>query len=338
MTSQEEKLYLPPVLKVISENTLKRGNPLGLKDKDCAAWARGLPIPSRGPTILYTGCEYQMTSRLQSLVEVVKKFKFEDGAFAAFRGLQSVTGKLGIDLVKGYTGLAGSDSATYDRILRQAAIVLGRLGVEFACLEGELYSGALLYEFGLIEEFAVQAKKVADQFRGAGASRIITLTPHAAEIFRDIYPGLVPGFRFEVVPYAVALARALEKSRLLLQLREPLTLTLHDPCHLARTLKVTEEPRQVLRGIVNLELKEAERSRQETVCCGAPCEAIYPELSEALATRRVEQLAATGASAAAVLCPFCFSNLTKAARLAGSPLKIVDFIEVVYRALGEEDV
>jgi Fe-S oxidoreductase len=334
---EDTALYLPPVLRLISENTIRMGNPLGIKEKDCRDWMRGLAIPTSGKTVLYAGCEYQMAARVQSLVEVIKKFKFDDAAFSAVRGLQSVTGRVGVDIVGGYTRLAGADVRAYNAIVRQAAVILRKMNVNFACLEREIYSGALLYEYGLLEDFERQAKTVAAQLKEAGAERIITLTPHSAEVFRDVYPRFVSGFNFEVVTYPVALAGAMERSDICLHLKEPLTLTLHDPCHLARTLKVTEEPREILRRIDNLELMEAEHSHAATVCCGAPCEAIYPELSEALATRRAAELAATGASTAAAICPFCLTNLTRGARLAGITMKVVDLVEIVHEAIGGED-
>ncbi len=333
----EDKLYTPPVFDLISANIARHGNPLGLKGKDCTAWADGLQIPSRGKTIFYTGCEYQMTAYLKSLVEVMKKAKFEDSLFSAFKGIQAITGKLGFDLTKVYTRVAGDESKKYAELLRMSALLLRRLGVDFAYLgSDEMYSGALLYEFGLFDELQQQAQKVAKQFREAGVSRIIALTPHSAEVFKQVYPGFIGSFDVEVIPYVVVLAEALKKSGRELSLSEPLTLTLHDPCHLARALEVTEEPREILNSIGNLELREVALNKRLTICCGAPAETIFPELSECLAARRASELADTGAEAAATLCPFCYSNLSRGLNLTDRKLRIVDFVEVVYQALGEE--
>lgn len=332
-----DKLYLPPALRLISENILKHGNPLGLSSKDIAAWSRGLKLPGRGKTILYTGGEYQMTSRIQSLVEVLKRVKFEDNALAAFRGLQSVTGRLGVGLMKTFTQVAGADNETYNRILRMAAQVLKRLGVDFAYIEGELYSGALLYEYGFFEDFSLHTERVTAQLKEAGVEKIIALTPHSAEIFREIYPHFVPHFDIEVSPYVITLAGALKYSGRELSLPQPLVLTLQDPCHLARTLKVTREPREVLAAVGNLEMRETPCHGEATVCCGAPCEIIYPELSEIVAAKRAEELAATGAEAVVTLCPFCYSNLSRGMRMTGKAMKIVDFIEIVHQALGVEN-
>jgi Fe-S oxidoreductase len=321
------------VFRIISNNITKWGNPLGLKKSDCASWADGLQLPARGKTILYTGCEYQMAAYIQSLVEVLKRVKFKDTLFATFSGLQAATSKLGVGLMPTYTKVASGETETYHRFLRMAALTLRRLGLDFAYLDGELYSGALLYEYGLFDELEEQAKRVVNQFKEAGVRKIIALTPHSAEVFQQVYPKFISDFDFEVIPYVSIVAEALKKQGTQLSLPEPLTLTLHDPCHLARSLKVTKEPREVLRAITNLDFREAAFNQELTNCCGAPGETIYPELSELIASRRVEELAATGAEVAATLCPFCYSNLSKGANLTDQELRMVDFIEIVYQAL-----
>lgn len=331
------KLYTPPVFRIISMNIVKWGNPLGLKKSDCASWADGLQLPTKGKTILYTGCEYQMTAYIRSLVDILKRVKFRDTLFSAFSGIQSTVGKIGVDLMKGYTKVASSESETYNRLLRMAALTLKRLGIDFAYLDGELYSGALLYEYGLFDELEKQAKRVVSQFKEAGVTKIIALTPHSAEVFQQVYPKFISNFDFEVVPYISSVAEALNKLGIELSLPEPLTLTFHDPCHLARSLKVTEAPREVLRAITNLDFREVALNRELTSCCGAPCETIFPEFSELVAAKRVEELSATGAKVAATLCPFCHANLNKGVDLTGNKLRIVDLGEIVYQALEVSD-
>jgi Fe-S oxidoreductase len=100
---------------------------------------------------------------------------------------------------------------------------------------------------------------------------------------------------------------------------------------------VTEAPREVLRAITNLDFREVALNRELTSCCGAPCETIFPELSELVAVKRAEELSATGAEVAATLCPFCHANLSKGVDLIGKKLKIVDLGEIVYQALEVSD-
>jgi len=327
------KLYTPAVLHLISTNIARWGNPLGLASQDCTSWATDLQIPTKADTILYTGCEYQMTSYIQSLRNILKRVKFRDTIFSAFQNIQGLARTIGVDLTKVYTQVAKGEREIYDRLLRMAALTLSRLNVDFAYLNGELYTGALLYEYGLFEEFHKQAQRVAGQFMRAGVRRIITLTPHSAEILQQVYPKFLGNFDFEVTTYVSTVADALTKSGKELSLPEHLSVTLHDPCHLARSLNVTEEPREVLRAIRNLDFREVASNRRSTVCCGAPGELIYPELSELVASKRVRELSDTGAEAVITLCPFCHANLTSGVSLTGKKLRILDFIEIVYQAL-----
>jgi Fe-S oxidoreductase len=325
--------YIPPSTRIISDNIARWGNPLGLKPNDCSRWSAGLQIPGKGETVLYTGCEYQMTAYVQSLVDVLKKVKFQDSLFSAFSGLQAIGGRLGSGLMKAYSKVTGRESEYYQQLVRMAAQILRKLGVDFAYLDGELYSGALLYELGLFDEFEQQARKLAQQFREAGVKKVIALSPHSAEVFEQVYPLFIANFRLEVVPYIKTVAERLREQKVSLSLTQPMTVTLHDPCHLARSLRVIEEPRQVLDAISNLELREVATNRELTSCCGAPCETIFPELSECIAARRAGELAATGAGAAIVLCPFCLSNLKRGASLIEMKVEITDFIELLHKAL-----
>jgi len=330
---KNKKLYIPPSFRIISANIAKSGNPLGLKKSDCAAWADGLQLPAKGETILYTGCEYQMTAYIRSLVEVLEKVKFKDGLFSVFSGIQTVTDKIGVDLTKVYTKVTGGESKTYNNLVRMAALILRKLGIDFAYLEGELYTGALLYEYGLFEELEEQAQLVVKQLREAGVKKIIALTPHSAEAFQQVYPQFVDSSGFEVIPYISVVADGIKKMGTKLALPEPLSVTLHDPCHLARSLKITEAPREVLQAITNLDFREVTFNKELTGCCGAPCETIFPELSELVASRRVEELAATGAEAVVTLCPYCYANLKRGIEVTGKKLRVVDIIEIIYQAL-----
>lgn len=330
--------YIPAVLHLISTNIARRGNPLGLANQDCSSWTTDLQIPTEADTILYTGCEYQMTAYIQSLRNILKRVKFRDTIFFALQNIQGFGRTMGVDLTKVYTQVANVKRESYDRLLKMAALTLRRLDFPFAYLEGEPYSGALLYEYGLFEEFHKQAQHVAKRFMQSEVTRIIALTPHSAEIFQKVYPTFLGNFDFEVSTYVSTVADALRKCERKLSLPEPLNVTLHDPCHLARSLGVTEEPREVLKAIRNLNFKEVASNRQATVCCGAPCELIYPELSELVASKRVRELSDTGAEAVITLCPFCHANLTIGVSLTGRKLRIIDFIEIVYQALEGDNV
>lgn len=72
----------------------------------------------------------------------------------------------------------------------------------------------------------------------------------------------------------------------------PLKIAYHDGCHLAHARKVRSEPRQLLRGIPELELVEP---AEWEICCGSAgiYNLVQPDAGRALGQRKAENLLAT---------------------------------------------
>jgi len=87
------------------------------------------------------------------------------------------------------------------------------------------------------------------------------------------------------------------------------TVTMHDPCHMIRGIKVTKEPRDILKSIPGLnfvEMKEHDR------CCGSGgsfCFSHY-ELSREINDRKCENIKATNADYVCASCPSCRMHIT----------------------------
>ena len=81
-------------------------------------------------------------------------------------------------------------------------------------------------------------------------------------------------------------------------------VTYHDSCHLARSVHVTAEPRQVLKaipGVEFVEMKDADR------CCGGAgsFSLTHYDLSRAITAKKAASIRATGADTATTGCPGC---------------------------------
>jgi glycolate oxidase iron-sulfur subunit len=97
-----------------------------------------------------------------------------------------------------------------------------------------------------------------------------------------------------------------------------LRLTYHDPCHLARGMHVTTQPRKLLSSLPGVELVEMNES--DKCCGGGGAFSIYhPDLSRAVGKHTAESIAKSGADVIVTGCPSCIMQLDEMLYLAKSP-------------------
>jgi CheY-like chemotaxis protein len=95
--------------------------------------------------------------------------------------------------------------------------------------------------------------------------------------------------------------------------RNPKPVTYHDPCNLARSGGITEEPRFLLKHAC-LDFREMTPNRQESFCCsgggGAMSMSEYTQRRLQVAKVKADQIAATEATTVATACHNCVDGLT----------------------------
>ena len=114
------------------------------------------------------------------------------------------------------------------------------------------------------------------------------------------------------------------------KLRQPISVTYHDSCHLARGLKITEEPRKLLQE-VGAELKEMEDS---VSCCGfgGSFSLFYYELSKRVNDAKVQKAQATGAEYIVASCPGCVMHLKDGVHRAEGEQNVVHMAQILVAA------
>jgi glycolate oxidase iron-sulfur subunit len=119
--------------------------------------------------------------------------------------------------------------------------------------------------------------------------------------------------------------------------RVPLRVAYHDACHLAHAQGVRAQPRDLLRGIPELELVEV--SAESELCCGSAgvYNLLQPDAAAALGARKAAHLLDTGAQAVATANPGCAAQLDVHLRDLGTPLPIHHPIELVWRSIRAAD-
>ena len=212
------------------------------------------------------------------------------------------------------------------QLLREAGISPAYLGADEGCC------GSLARKLGDEEAFRKMVKRTLDQFSKAGAKRIITSCPGCL-VSLNIGKEVAGAKGIEIVHITEALAGLKGKK---LPKGPPLKVTYHDSCELGRSLGMYDPPRELIASIPGVQLVEMERSREKSACCGsgAGVKSGYPELSDAIAKKRIEMASKAGASVIITSCPWCFENLSAN---AGGKLQVKDLVEFMCEAhLGRE--
>ncbi len=109
---------------------------------------------------------------------------------------------------------------------------------------------------------------------------------------------------------------------------QKLTVTYHDPCHLKRFSGVSEEPRNILKKIPQIEFIEMEEADK---CCGAAgtfC-ITNSKLSKAISAKKAQNIIKTKAQAVATSCPSCNMGLYQGLLEINEERKIIQPIEIL---------
>jgi glycolate oxidase iron-sulfur subunit len=109
---------------------------------------------------------------------------------------------------------------------------------------------------------------------------------------------------------------------------EPLTVVYQDACHLLHGQKISLQPRQLLRHIPGLQLREPVDA---ALCCGSAgvYNMLQPEIAEELGQQKVTNLLNTGAKLIASSNPGCSLQMQKHLQQQGKSIPIVHPIKLL---------
>ena len=252
-----------------------------------------------------------------------------------------------------WVGCAAAFDERTKKVARAVATCLAAAGVRFGILgEEESCTGDPARRSGNEYVYQVLATANIETLSRYGLDRrtIVTACPHCLNALGVEYAQL--GARYEVVHHSVYLRRLLAAGRLPIAsdpgraggtARRPsdtarLAVTLHDSCYMARYNGVFAEPREVLRALPTLELREMDKRERSTFCCGAGGGRMWME--ETTGTRineeRARQAVATGAEAVVTECPFCLTMVRDGLAAVGADatgMRTADLAEILAESL-----
>jgi glycolate oxidase iron-sulfur subunit len=218
------------------------------------------------------------------------------------------------------------------------ARVLAAEGCEVVAPPRQRCCGALSLHSGREAEAVARAKRLIATFEDAAVDAIVVNAAGCGSSMKD-YGRLLADDPEWAERAARFSARCRDVTELLAELgpvatRHPLPVVVayHDACHLSHAQGVRVQPRDLLRGIPGLELREI---AEPEICCGSAgiYNLVNPKPARELADRKAGNVRATGAELLVTANLGCLMQIDSALRRAGSALTLAHTIEVLDASL-----
>lgn len=233
----------------------------------------------------------------------------------------------------------GCQGALYDERSRNTIIstasVFEKAGLNFGILgKEERCCGDPARRMGNEYLFQSLARENVELFRRHGIKRVVTNCPHCFTALQDQYPQF--GADIEVLHSVELVERLFREGKLTVKAKIDSTFTYHDPCYLGRYNGLYPEPRKILDTILGPGLKEMDRSKDNSFCCGAGGGNLWRGGSVGQRTEevRVEEAVMTGADGIVTACPFCEIMIDSGVKQKGVEysFRVADLMELVDQA------
>jgi len=234
-----------------------------------------------------------------------------------------------------WVGCAGSYEDRAKRVSRALVDILNAAGVSFAILGAEeTCTGDSARRMGNEYLFQMLAQQNVETLNNYKVKKIVTNCPHCFNCLGNEYGDF--GGKYEVVHGSQLVAELIAEGRVKMTTPIPDTITFHDPCYLGRYNGGYEAPRQILKAIPGLELKELERSREKGLCCGAGGGRMWMEekLGQRINQTRMKEIAEAETGKVGISCPFCMVMIGNAKDEIGVATQPFDVLELARQSMG----
>jgi len=169
--------------------------------------------------------------------------------------------------------------------------VLRRNGIRVIIPKDQVCCGSPLIRTGQLDYVDELKQRNIETFTSRGIDTVLTMCAGCGSTLKNDYK----------TPF-----RVIDINELLTQVgieppaRLPIKATYHDPCHLLRGQGIRDQPRELIRQVVDL-------VEMPAICCGSGggVRAGNPEEAAALGKRRGEEIKKTSAQVVITSCPFC---------------------------------
>ncbi len=230
--------------------------------------------------------------------------------------------------------------------------VLESMGADFIVIPEEKCCGSVLFRTGVDDVAKELMKYNIDLIRKAGIKEVIFSCAGCFSTFSNEYMAYTNnnlGFKLSHVTQFIP--RFAKEHGLYFKYKprtkeDPLKITYHDPCHLARYCDVYDEPRELISMIEGIQLSEMQYNKKMSHCCGAGggVRALYGDVATDIADSRLDETVEcwdqinedrlleaveTKAESLVSACVFCKNNLSNAASQFKPDLPVQDILQIL---------
>lgn len=235
-------------------------------------------------------------------------------------------------------------SAFFPDVNAATARILAAEGCDVVIPRAQGCCGALSEHSGREAEAVKFARDLLDVFERSNVDYVVINSAGCGSTLKE-YPRLLqddPEYAAKAEKFS---ARVRDIAELLVELgpvaeRHPLPVEVayHDACHLAHGQGIRSQPRELLRAIPGLEIREISRGE---LCCGSAgvYNLLQPEPARELGDRKADHVLATGARLLVTANPGCSMQIRTALERRGEHLAMAHTVQVLdasIRGLGVE--
>ena len=229
-----------------------------------------------------------------------------------------------------YVFFAGCNVYFQPEKILNALDIMDAIGDDYAFLPGLDYccGGNQLF-MGEVDEGIKRAEELVETIAGFQPETAVLWCPTCQCRFDNtIAPDMdIP---FKILSFPQYLAANMNK--LPLTRAAAGTVTLHEACKSAYTGVDRDGPREVLRQLPGVTLKEMKHHGRETVCCGSGAVCWFPQSCARIRKKRLQEAAQTGAERLVTVCHYC--NQTFAAEEGHYDFSVTNYVNLVAEAMG----
>ena len=229
-----------------------------------------------------------------------------------------------------YVFFAGCNVYFQPEKILNALDILDAIGDDYAFLPGLDYCCGDSHLFmGEIDEGVKRAEELVETIAGfQPETALLWCPPCQCRFDNTIAPAMdIP---FKILSFPQYLAANMKK--LPLTRAAAGTVTLHEACKSAYTGVDRYGPREVLRQLPGVTLREMTHHGRDTVCCGSGAICWFPDSSARIRKERLQEAAQTGAERLVTVCHYC--SQTFAAEEAYYDFSVTNYVNLVAEAMG----